>query len=67
MMLMAHKKDVRQCKFNDVDESRLDHWASGGYATYRYEGGLNDPKQMREMWVHAEGRFHAVSHEEKRT
>ena len=27
-ILMEHNKDVRQCKFNVLDESRLDRWAS---------------------------------------
>ena len=48
---MEHNKEVMQCKFNEVDESRLDRWASVGYATWRYSRGLNDPKLMHIMWV----------------
>ena len=32
-ILMEHNKEVMQCKFNDVDEPRLDRWASVGYGT----------------------------------
>ena len=34
-ILMEHNNEAMQCKFNEVDESRLDRWASVGYATCR--------------------------------
>ena len=33
--LTEHQEEVRQCKFNEVNEARLDRWASVGYATCR--------------------------------
>ena len=35
-ILMEHNNEVMQCKFNEVDESRFDRFASVGHATCRY-------------------------------